>query len=319
MKLMPDIGVLVRVVEAGSFAKAAAAMSVTPSMVSKRLAALEAEIGVRLLNRTTRRLSLTPSGQLLYERSVSALAELEDAVARLGEEQAQPRGRLRVTAPSDFSILYLADAIPKFVQAYPEIRLELICTNRVLDLVDEGVDVAVRAVHSLGTSSTLVARRIATSRMLVCASRALIERARLKHPRELDGAPGLCFSDAQPLVNWNWRFEGESGTVRVAEYLLTNQSTLLMEAAAQGLGFTCMPSLIAAPQVKSGRVQVVLPEADFGEIGIYLVYPHRKHVSSKVRALVDFLAKWFGGQSDKDLWLATLPKERKPTRIRSRK
>jgi molybdate transport repressor ModE-like protein len=293
MESLGALQVFVRIAETGSFSAAARDLGLSKSVASKKLAALEDRLGARLINRTTRRLSLTEVGSAFLERAQRILAELEEAERAVGRLSAEPRGVLRVNAPMSFGILHVAPALGDFMTRYPDVSVALDLGDRQVDLVDEGYDVAVR-IAALPESS-LVARRLAPVRRVVCASPAYWERHGLPvHPRDLGGHEGLIYT-YQPLPN-EWRFRDGDGslTVHVDGRLKANNGDALREAALAGLGVCMAPTFIVGEALRTGRLRAVLEDFALDTLAIYAVYPHRRHLSAKVRAFVDFLAGRFG-------------------------
>jgi DNA-binding transcriptional LysR family regulator len=294
MDNLTDIAVFVRVVERGSFTTAAGELSLSRAAASKYVSRLEERLGARLLHRTTRRLSLTEAGAALFEASRGALERIEEAEAAVARFQSKPRGRLRVSAPMSFGILHLGPAIADFAGAFPEIALDVSLDDRFVNLVADGIDVAIR-IGAL-TDSTLVARRIAITRALACASPGYIAaHGEPRTPEELAGRNCLLYSY---LSSGNvWRFTPRSGEeipVAVTGTLRINNGIVLTEAAAAGHGIVILPSFYVAPLLRAGRLRRILADYRLPELGIHAVYPQRAHVPPKVRVFVDFLAQRFG-------------------------
>ena len=294
MENLADIAVFVRVVERGSFTTAADDLGLSRAVVSKYVSRLEERMGARLLNRTTRRLSLTEAGATLFEASRGALERIEEAQNVVARFQAEPRGRLRLSAPMSFGILHLGPAIVEFARRHPQVTLDLSLDDRFVNLVAEGFDVAVR-IGAL-TDSTLVARKIGFTRAVACASPAYIaERGEPRTPEELGSHDCLIYSY---LANANvWRFtsrERREIPVAVAGTLRVNNGIVLAEAALAGRGVLVTPSFYVAPMLRDGRLRRLLPEYRLPELGIYAVYPQKEHVPPKVRVFIDFLAQAFG-------------------------
>ena len=294
MDNLADVAVFVRVVERGSFTLAADELELSRAVVSKYVSRLEERLGARLLNRTTRRLALTEAGAALFEASRGALERIEEAESAVAQLQSEPRGRLRVSAPMSFGILHLGAAMTEFAQAYPRITLDVRLDDRFVNLVEEGVDMAVR-IGAL-TDSSLVARKLTSSRSIVCASPGyLAEQGRPETPEDLASHDCLLYSY---LSSANvWRFSGPDGRdipVAVKGSLRINNGIVLAEAAAAGRGIVLAPSFYVAPMLRDGRLERILPNYRLPELGIHAVYPQRDHVPPKVRAFVDFLARRFG-------------------------
>ena len=296
MDALTDIAVFVRVVERGSFTLAADDLALSRAVVSKYLSRLEDRLGARLLHRTTRRLSLTEAGAALFEASRGALERIEEAEAVVAQFQSKPRGRLRVSAPMSFGILHLGPAMADFARAYPEITLDVRLDDRFVNLVEDGFDVAVR-IGAL-TDSSLVARKLAVTRALACASPAyLAEHGEPETPEDLATHNCLVYSYLADL----WRFTAPDGReipVAVKGSLRINNGIVLAEAAVAGHGILVTPSFYVAPLLRSGRLKQVLARYKVKEIGIHAVYPQRGHVPPKVRAFVDFLVQRFGRRPD---------------------
>jgi DNA-binding transcriptional LysR family regulator len=290
------MAVFARVVEAHSFTAAARQLGMSKSAVSKAVAGLEDRLGARLLNRTTRRLSLTEIGQAFYERSARVVAEAEEAELAVTRLQATPRGRLRVSAPVSFGIRHLGPALPDFMARCPEVRLDIDFADRFVDLVDEGYDLAVRIGHL--PDSSLVARRLAESRLVVCAAPGYWDRrGRPERPQDLAGHD--CLTYAYHPNPSEWPFQGPEGriAVRVDGGLRTNNGDVSLQAALAGLGVVRLPTFIVGCDLAAGRLEAVLAAYEVPPVGVYAVYPHNRHLSAKVRAFVDFLAERFGRQA----------------------
>ena len=287
-----------RVVERGSFTLAAEDLELSRAAVSKYLTRLAARLGARLLHRTTRRLSLTEAGAALFEASRGALERIDEAEAAVAHFQAAPRGRLRVSAPMSFGILHLGPAIADFSREYPDVTLDIHLDDRFVNLVEEGVDVAVRI--GVLTDSSLVARKLGVTRAVVCASPAyLAEHGEPEEPQDLAAHDCLIYSY---LSNANvWRFatrDGKELPVAVSGPLRINNGIVLAEAALAGRGVLVTPSFYVAPMLRDGRLKRVLADYRLPELGIYAVYPQKDHVPPKVRAFIDYLAARFGRRPD---------------------
>jgi DNA-binding transcriptional LysR family regulator len=298
MDSLTDVAVFVRVVERGSFTLAAEDLNLSRAVVSKYLTRLEERLGARLLHRTTRRLSLTEAGAALFEASRGALERIEEAEAAVAEFQSEPRGRLRVSAPMSFGILHLGPALSDFARAHPKVTLDVKLDDRYVNLVEEGVDVAVR-IGAL-TDSSLVARKLAVTNAVVCASSEYLARhGEPESPEDLATHNCLIYSY---LSSANvWRFTASGGReipVAVNGSLRINNGIVLAEAAVAGHGILLTPSFYVAPLLRSGRLKRILAGYKLKELGIYAVYPQRGHVPPKVRAFVDYFAQRFGRKPD---------------------
>jgi DNA-binding transcriptional LysR family regulator len=302
MDRLNAIEAFVRVVERGGFAAAAASLRKSRAMVSKHVQDLEEHFGARLLNRTTRRVGLTEVGRVYYERCVRVLADLAEAELAVGELQAEPRGILRINAPMSFGTLHLAAAVADFTTLHPKVSVDMALNDRIVDLVEEGYDVAVRIGRL--ADSTLIARRLALCRMAVCAAPSYLARCgEPRHPADLSGHNCLGYTY---MSTWDeWRFEGVGGaqSIRVSGSLNSNNGEALAAAARRGLGIIIQPTFIVGDDLKSGRLMRILADYRPYEPPISAVYPHPRHLSAKVRSFVDFLASRFGDRPHWDAWL----------------
>ena len=298
MDALTDIAVFVRVVERGSFTLAADDLDLSRAVVSKYLSRLEERLGARLLNRTTRRLSLTEAGAALFEASRGALERIEEAEAAVAQLQSEPRGRLRVSAPMSFGILHLGPALAEFARRHPRVTLDVRLDDRFVNLVEEGVDVAVR-IGNL-TDSSLVARKLATTKAVACASPGyLAEHGEPETPEDLASHNCLVYSYLSTANVWRFTSpDGREIPVAVNGTFRINNGIVLAEAAVAGHGILVSPSFYVAELLRSGRLKRILGLYRLRELGIHAVYPQRGHVPPKVRAFVDFLAQRFGRKPD---------------------
>ena len=282
------------VAEAGSFVRAAEVLELSKAAVSRYVAGLEARLGVRLLHRTTRRLSLTDEGELFFARSKDLLVGLEEAESELRSRSGAARGVLRINAPVTFGILHLAPLWAAFRERHPQVRLDLTLSDRVVDLVEEGYDVAIR-IAAL-PDSTLISKRFASTRIVLCASPRYLEA---------NGAP----SDPSELAKhaviayryWStgdeWQFEGPNGrvSVRTKPIMHSNSGDTCRAMALEHQGVILQPTFLIGQDLADGALVELMTEYRSLELGIYAIYPTRKHVSPKVRALIEFLVQRFAG------------------------
>jgi DNA-binding transcriptional LysR family regulator len=280
------------VVDAGSFVRAAEALGLSKAAVSRYVVDLETRLSVRLLHRTTRRLSLTDEGQVFYARSKELLAELQEAEAEITSRSDAASGLLRINAPFTFGVLHLAPLWGVFKAQHPKVMLDVTLADRLVDLVEEGYDVAIR-IATL-ESSTLVSKRLATTRMVLCASpQYLAQKGTPVHPSEL--AQHAVISYSYWSTKDEWHFKGPSGPVSVKTQpcIHTNSGDTCRAAALTHQGVILQPSFLVGKDLSDGTLVELMPQFRSLELGIYAVYPTRKHVSAKVRALIEFLADHF--------------------------
>ncbi len=290
--------VFAQVVESGSFAKAAERLSLSTSATSRHVAELEAHLRTRLLNRTTRRISLSESGRALYERSVQLLADLDEAEREAAQAAVVPRGTIKLTTSVAFGVRHIAPAIAAFAARHLEVGFDVSLNDRTVDLVEEGLDLAVR-IGALG-SENLVARKLAETRLLPCAAPSyLAARGTPRAPEDLERHTCLTYEYEQPRSQWRFRDpSGRERLVRVSGRVNANNSELLAEAAAQGVGIAFAPGFVVGPGLRAGRLVPILPDFEPPALPIYAVYPSRKHLSAKVRLFVEFLIERFAQPPD---------------------
>jgi len=280
------------VVDAGSFVKAADALGLSKAAMSRYVGDLEARLGVRLLHRTTRRLSLTEEGEVFYARCKELLAGVQEAEDEISSRSSAASGLLRVSAPLTFGILHLAPLWGEFRRQYPKVELDVTLADRLVDLVDEGYDVAIR-IATL-PNSTLVSKRLARTRMVLCASPQYLQT----HGEPLQPAD-LAAHAVISYTYWStrdeWHFEGPQGSVSVKTNpcIHTNSGDTCRAAALAHQGIILQPTFLVGDDLAAGTLIELMPEFHSLEMGIYAVYPTRKHVAPKVRALIDFLAGHF--------------------------
>lgn len=277
------------VVDEGAFARAARRLRLSKAAVSKHVAALEEALATRLLHRTTRRLSLTTDGERYYERATALLDEIEALEREMREGSESPRGTLRVAAPLSLGLTHLSPLVPAFLAEHPSVRIELTLTDRIVDVVEEGVDVAIRAVRQLADSS-LIARRLAVaSRVLVAAPAYLERRAAPTSPAELADHECLRYTGMrEPDV---WRFVDDTGrevAVSVDGPFDVDNSLALRPALLAGLGLTLTPRFVVEEELAAGRLVTCLDEWAATPATVWGVYPARRHHSAKLRAFLAF-------------------------------
>lgn len=298
---MPDVltgmRVFTTVVDAGSFAAAADKLELSRGMTSRYLAQIEKYLGVRLLNRTTRRLSLTEAGEDYYQRAAQVLSLVEEAEQQAARGAAEPRGTLRINAPVAFGIRHLGPALGDYLARCPQLKADLTLNDRFVDLVEEGFDVAVRIARRIDPG--LVARPIARARAFACASPGYLKKhGAPKSPADLERHNCLTYAYGGPQNAWQFARKGREVSVRVKGSLHGNNGDALCSAAAAGLGVVLQPAFLVHELVRAGKLVRILPgwEAESGTV--YAVYPSRQFLAPKVRSFVDFLVERFGGKPE---------------------
>lgn len=284
--------VFAAVVDAGSFVAASRALDLSKAAVSRHVAELEARLGVRLLHRTTRRLSVTPEGGIFHARCRELLAGLDEAEAEITSRSGVASGPLRVSVPVTFGLLHLAPLWPAFMARHPAVELELTLSDRQVDLVDEGYDLAVR-IGRLGPSS-LVGRQLTSTRMVACASPGYLRaHGAPSHPRELATHATIAYSLL--ATGDRWEFDGPGGpvAVEVAPRMRTNSGDTCRAAALADAGIVVQPDFLVGPDLEAGTLVELMPGWRAPELGVHAVYPSRRHVPPKVRLLIGFLADAF--------------------------
>jgi DNA-binding transcriptional LysR family regulator len=280
------------VAQTGSFVKAADQLETSKAAVSRYVAQLEERLGARLMQRTTRRLSLTDEGYAFLAHCKETLALINDAEEEIQNKRNSPTGLIRINAPLTFGILHLAPLWGKFTALYPQVQLEVTLADRVVDLVEEGYDIAIR-VASL-PSSTLISRKLTSTSLVVCASPKYLKgKAKPLHPSDLKNHSVISYSYL--ATGDEWVFQGPDGEARVKTNpkIHTNNGDTCRSAALAHQGIILQPTFIVGQDIQKGDLVELLPQFRSMELGIYAVYPSRKLVSPRIRALVDFLVKEF--------------------------
>jgi DNA-binding transcriptional LysR family regulator len=296
---MMDVLGFVRVVETGAFARAAERMGVSKSILSRRVARLEDQLGAKLLTRSAQGAQPTDIGQAYFERAANILTELEAAQEVVAEAVTQVAGSIRMSAPLSFGTQYLAPALADFAREHPRIELDVSLDDRTVDLVGGGYDLAVR-IGNL-KDSALIARRIAPVRAAVLASpNYLAERGRPEAPRDLERHDLLLYANIGRGNQWRFKVDGRWIQVGGHIRLRADNGELLREAACAGLGVVVLPTFIASPAIRSGKLEVILRDYPLEDAGLHVVMPPGRATTARVRALVDFLAARFGPEPDWD-------------------
>jgi DNA-binding transcriptional LysR family regulator len=290
---LQEITIFARVVNTGSLSAAARDLGLSPALVSRRLSGLEARLGVRLINRTTRSLHMTDEGAAYYETCTRVLAEIEEADAAVSAGRADPRGILRVALPASFGNQHVAPLVPRFAARYPDVQIALSLSDRAVNVVEEGFDLAVRIAHL--ADSSLAARKLAPNRRVVCASPAYLQRYGAPRTPE-DLAQHNCLTTTDFTMSWDYRDpEGNPGSARVTGRYACDNWEVLRDWALAGLGIALKSTWDVRRHLEDGSLVSLLPGYTFAsDVAIWAVYPHRRHLPAKTRAFIEFLAESFG-------------------------
>ncbi|WP_448951715.1 LysR family transcriptional regulator [Labrys neptuniae] len=294
MDKLAGMAMFVRVVEQGSFAAAAETSRVSPTMVAKHIRLIEARLGARILHRTTRRHQLTEVGRLYYDRCRTVLAEVALAEASASELQASPRGRLRLAAPVSFGSESLTPALVEYMQANPEVSVDLVLDNRAPDLIGDGCELGIH-IGEL-TDETLVARPLKPYRRILAAAPSYLDRrGRPVHPRDLSGHN--CLGHAYWRTQGVWQLVGpgeEACSVAVSGRFTTNQGSALRAAALHGAGIVLQPEVLLSHDLEAARLEAVLPQWSYKPTPMHLIYAPDRRPTAMLRSAIDFLVARFG-------------------------
>ena len=283
----------IRVVESGSISAAAGELDQSSQLTGKQLRMLEQNLGIQLINRTTRSQSLTDSGRLFYERAKNILAEMEEAEAVIAETRAIPRGNLRISAPITFGSQLLASKLPEYLKQNPEVSLELCLSNRTVDLVEEGFDAVFRTGEL--ADSQLLARTLAPYQMVICAAPAYLDEAGTPlAPQDLTRHQCLIFTHTS--MRTEWKFEGPSGqiSVPVTGRFKTDNSEALLAAALSGLGIIMQPHPLMSADIAAGRLVRILPDYELPGRPVHVLYAQDRRMTPRLRSFIDFCITHFG-------------------------
>lgn len=293
--VLKGMQVFTKVVELKSFAKAADALGMSRGMTSRYVAGVEEKLGVRLINRTTRQFSITEAGYSYYNKSIQILALVSETELAAANDAAAPRGTLRISCSVAFGGKQLGKAISAYLQRYPQVRVEVVLCERIVNIVEEGFDLALRVADDLAPG--LIARRLTPIRFTVCASPDYLLRCgHPASPSELSGHECLIFSESGVPGEWRFKRAGISTSVRVQGSFHGNNGNILCDAAADGLGIIYQPSFLTHELLRSGSLVRLLPEWETDTFWAYAVYPHRQFLPPKVRTFIDFMVEFFGTQ-----------------------
>lgn len=283
-----------QVVQTGSFAAAARKMNLGRSSVNKMVIALENQLKVQLLHRSTRKVTPTPTGIAFYEKSVQILADLEDAELSVSQLHGEPKGLLRINAPMTFGTMYLAPLVAEFMGLYPQVQVQLTLEDRFVDAIAEGYDLLIRIAKPT-ESASLISQPLMQAKLLLCASpEYLAQQGTPQTPEDLQRHNCLLYGYFN--TGNQWQLLGQSGetTMSVSGTLCSNNGEALAIAAVQGLGISLLPQFIIEPYLKSQKLQIILPDYCLRELSVCLVYPVNRHLSTKVKLFTEFLKKHYG-------------------------
>ncbi len=293
MSIPTDMAAFVRAVERGGFSAAARDLGLTPSAISKLVTRIEDRLGVRLLNRTTRRLALTPEGEAFFHRAQRILADIEEAENEVARFRERPHGKLRINVGTAFGGYQFVPALPEFLARYPEIEVEITMTDRIVDLMEEGADVGIRSGTLL--DSSLVARRICDMERVICASPAYLKRhGTPRRPADLAGHNCLVLAAAPQFHRWPFDFPDGVRETGVGGNITASNAETLVQLAIMGMGIIRLADVIVGDAIAKGLLKPVLADVHHVEpLPLHAVFPHGRHRSPRVAALVDFLVEKF--------------------------
>ena len=293
MDLLTMMRVFINVADKGSLAKAGKELNFSPSVMSKNISGLEDRLGARLLNRTTRSVSLTEVGQAYLDRARRVIGDVEEAEAAVSNVIKAPRGHLRITAPSTFSYRHIAPHLPVFRKKFPEVEVEMIVSDTELNLVENNIDLAIRI--AVMKDSALIARKIASNpRTLVASPKYLEKNKKISHPNDLDAHDIISFQNGSPYNEWHFNIDGKPKVYIAKGMLQLNHGDAILRSCINGGGLAVLSRFVVGRHIASGKLISLLDQYLQEDIPIYAVYPSGKHLSLKVRAFLDFLIETYG-------------------------
>lgn len=299
MNRFHHMSVFIEVVERGGFTAAEDKVGLSRAQISKLVMQLEAHLGTRLLNRTTRHISLTEMGRIYYERCKALLIEVDELDTMASEQNSTPRGTLTVGAPSTFGTLHFKNVITEYMKQYPQVQISLQLTDRFVDVVDEGFDVVIRIAQMADTS--LIARKLASCKLVYCASPKYLKKYGTPNvPQDLALHHCLLYSNEDKPDTWSLHGPQGIENIRVSGPLTADNGDILRSAAIADLGIVFIPTFIVADDIRAGRLQQVLADYCPPELAINAVFPSRRYLSAKVRTFIDFAAQYFEENSNWD-------------------
>lgn len=291
-----------KVVETGSFAEAGRRLHVSAPMMSRYVNYLEKRVGARLINRSTTALSLTEAGAAYYERCVAAVAAIAEAEESATAHSSVPQGTLRISVSADFGASYFAPVMVEFLRRHASIAIDVSFTNRMVDLVEEGIDLAIRI--SAVIDPKLIARRLATTSLVACAAPEYLQaRGTPRTPQELESHNCLVFADSAHFRDWSFEKDGQRTVIHARGNLRCGDTNVLRVAAVNGLGVLMLGSFIVAEDLQAGRLVPILSDYMMGRFGVFAVYANRRFLPPKVRLFVDALVRRFGAHPERDPFL----------------
>jgi len=289
MNVLDSMRAFTAVVDCGSFTKAGDRLAMSKTLTSKKVLALESHLGTRLLNRTTRSLSLTEAGRLFYDRCQQILEDVDDLEALMQNQMAEPRGQLMASAPTTFGEMFIAPLLPVFTERFPHIQIDLNLTDRHVDLVEEGFDLAIRVADL--PDSSLIARKLASAPIHVCAAPGYLEKhERPKHPSDLQQHSCIVDTNFSNPRSWPFLDNARKIQVPVNGVHSVNSARAVRDIALTGCGIALCPGYMIADEREAGRLETVLSEYNAFDISVYALYSSKRNLAPKVRAFVDFLA-----------------------------
>jgi DNA-binding transcriptional LysR family regulator len=293
MDILTGMRTYATVVATGSFTAAAERLGISKSLTSKYVGLLEERLAVRLLNRTTRKINVTESGQAYYLRCKQLIEDFDDLEAAIKDQQKAPQGHLRVAAPTTFGELYLTQAVADYLQQQPGVTIELVLADRFVNIVDEGFDLAVR-IGELADSS-LVARRFGSTRIVAIASSAYLKQSGIPlFPHDLESHSCIIDTNLESRNYWSFGKGDQSYNVKIKGRFSVNNAYSVKEMVLSGQGIGLCPNYVIGEQLREGYLKVLLQEYETHEYGIYAMYPHNRHLAATTRSFVDFLVERFG-------------------------
>lgn len=294
--------VFTRVAKSGSFTSAAHESGISRAMVTKHIMHLESSLGVRLLNRTTRHLSLTEVGRAYLERCLTILAEIEETEASVTQLHSEPKGTLRISAPPYFGSKHLIPAIVEYNRSFPDVHFDVVLHSGIIDLIEEGIDLAIRLDHL--DDSSLVSRNLAVSQLILCASPDYLQKQGIpRYPEDLQRHNCLINTSLPPRDIWKFLDGKVQKSLRVNGSMRANIAAAVRSAAIHGMGLAVLPSYMIGEELIKARLVQVLKAYPVAAVNIHAVYPHRKYLSAKVRTFLDFLCRRLKPKPYWDFWL----------------